>query len=359
MPYQSGMAQERRKRWSRLIKGAVSLGFFVLLFKLIEGREIIECLRNVDWRFLVLSVLIAPAMVGVNALKWKLLVEAQGARLGYWRLFRTYLIGYYFSNLLPSNIGGDVVRSYYAGKAMGSQSRAAVSVLVERIFGFIILFLLAIGLPFLEPKMLRMLTIVIPMFIAAAGLAAFIVVLAYTRPLTMFFSALRSCCRALARAGVLQLRAERMAEFCIRLREKAEGFHDRLDASFADLRNRPPIGLALAALTCLHYFLAWANVWITFLGFGVRVPVAASMAVLPVAMVVGMLPIALGGLGISESSYVYFFGLLGVAKGATLTMALFLRLKLVLVGIAGLIIYLSAKEEAPPDGGFERQQPES
>jgi len=65
-----------------------------------------------------------------------------------------------------------------------------------------------------------------------------------------------------------------------------------------------------------------------------------------VALMVAMIPISLGGLGITEGAYVFYFGLVGLDGGLTLAMGIFLRMKILLLGLVGLVIHLKEPVEA-------------
>ena len=118
------------KNIPQVLKIFISVLSFSLIFRLVQGADFTQMLKEVDLPYLLMSVALSVMMVGISCLKWHVLLAHQGSPVSYSILLQYYLIGYYFTTLLPSNMGGDAVRSYYAGKRIGSQTRAAVSVVL-------------------------------------------------------------------------------------------------------------------------------------------------------------------------------------------------------------------------------------
>ena len=58
-------------------------------------------------------------------------------------LFNLYLVGYFVNLFMPSYLGGDLVRSWYAGKEIG-QHEALAATILERYTGFVAMIVLAI-----------------------------------------------------------------------------------------------------------------------------------------------------------------------------------------------------------------------
>ncbi|MDY0149710.1 MAG: hypothetical protein RBT03_06465, partial [Kiritimatiellia bacterium] len=83
------------------------------------------------------------------------------------------------------------------------------------------------------------------------------------------------------------------------------------------------------------------NVLLGYRAFGAWPMVGGIAAVLPIAMLVGMIPITLGNLGIAEGAYVVYFGLVGMGKELTLAMGLLLRLKIIMLGLVGMVAQMT------------------
>ncbi|MDD4870164.1 MAG: lysylphosphatidylglycerol synthase transmembrane domain-containing protein [Kiritimatiellae bacterium] len=330
---------------TRYIKLIVSLAFLVLLFKLVRKNDFLAMFHQFNPFFFVLSLLLIPVMIMTSSLKWKVVLDLQGTPVGFWRLVKIYFIGYYFSNILPSNVGGDIIRSYYAGRQINSQSYAAVSVFVERITGLLILLLLVIVLPLFGGSLYSHPAVIVPASIALCLVVVFFWLFRYTRPVTAFFAIwLKILTIGRNIAGTNRIIC-RFLDALIRsgesLHKMADGFHDKLQAAAICLKKDWKTMIWVVALTIIHYAMAWVNVYLAFRTFGVTPPFWGIVVILPTSMMVAMIPITLGSLGIAEGSYVFYFGLIGIDKAATLVMGLFLRFKMILAGLVGLTLYLT------------------
>ncbi len=323
----------------RWLKGAVSAAFFLVLLRWMRRHDIGAHLRGADPIFLAASFMIVPVMVSASCLKWQVLLRAQGHRVPFRSLMAYYLVGYYFSNLLPSMVGGDVVRWLYAGRHIGSLGHAAASVFLERVTGIVFLLAMVVVLPALNGGLYRHPAIWIPAVGAIGLLASMVVAMSLPARARSLATAIADRLE-LASPSAGTRSAGRLRRWAVRGLRKADSFFDRVAAGWAVLRRDRRVLAQVVMLTLAFYALAVLNVWLAFRTFGPAPSPAHILAVLPTALTVAMIPITLGSLGITETSYVFYFGLLGVSAGHTGLMALFLRAKLILVGLVGGAVYV-------------------
>jgi uncharacterized membrane protein YbhN (UPF0104 family) len=79
----------------------------------------------------------------VSSYRWQIMARPLGFDLGWRRFAGLFYVGTYFNLLLPTSVGGDVVRAWQLG-GPGRRSAALLSVLVERGSGLLVLLLLAV-----------------------------------------------------------------------------------------------------------------------------------------------------------------------------------------------------------------------
>ncbi|MGQ0604843.1 MAG: lysylphosphatidylglycerol synthase transmembrane domain-containing protein, partial [Anaerolineales bacterium] len=96
-----------------------------------------------DLRPYLLALLLGQAGIVIRAYRWKVLLDAVGARVPFRRAVYLYFVGAFFNTFLPTGFGGDVVRTLEAGPGTQS-SQAAGTIVVDRLTGFIMLFVLAL-----------------------------------------------------------------------------------------------------------------------------------------------------------------------------------------------------------------------
>lgn len=323
--------------WLKLLG---SLLFVGLLTRWIDVEDLRKYATGVDPLYLGLSLGFSFLMVAASTWKWWVITRLQEHPLPFLRLYRWYFVGYFYSNLLPSNVGGDVARAWYAGRGAGGGSKAVIGVFVERITGLMLLLALAVGLPLSRPDLLANPGILAGMAIGLAGLCACGLGLLGGRLLRRH-AGLRRFVRALV---------DRLPRgFGVKVTSRAGSMERRLGELAELLRRRPSAVLSIAALTLLFYAMMLVNVALAYRAFGEWPDLAGIAVVLPAAMLVAMIPVTMGSLGIAESSYVYFFGLAGMDGGLTLAMALLLRVKVLMLGLVGMAAQAVGGGPAAPE----------
>lgn len=334
------------KRGIFWVKVAASLLFIGGLFLSLDLGELAARARQVDPFYLVASLLFSFVMVAASTWKWWYLMRLQGFAIPFAKMYRWYFIGYFYSNFLPSNVGGDVARAWLAGRRVQAPGAALVAVFAERFTGLVFLLLMAMGLPFLAPPLWRHPAVLLGIGIGAAVLAA--IALAWlggragmrSQAFLQAVEVVRGWVRA-DRPG----RAQRLWE---KAGEKTRRFSVRAGELWEIIRRRPAAFGAVAGLTALFYVLVIGNVALAYRAFGVWPPVRALACVLPVSLMVAMIPITLGNLGIAEGSYVFYFGLIGMGRELTLAMGLLLRLKIIILGAMGMVAQAGEQMDALP-----------
>jgi glycosyltransferase 2 family protein len=335
-----------------LIKVAVSLAFFLVLLSFVRANELLAVFTKVNWMWLTLSFGVTLLMLAIGCAKWKTVLDLKERSLTYGELMKIYAIGVFFSNILPSTFGGDVVRSYYAGKLIDNQSYAAVSVFVERFSGAVFLLFLVAFAPFLQPELLASPYLYLP---AMGGLCMGTVIL------WMFFSELPlTLANTLSRVCLEYVKAlshhraftflSKPLHFCEHLYARLLGRLSRLKAEMrvaaTAIRSDVPFIVKMVLLTFLFYLLSWLNVYSAFKAFDVEVSLLAICALVPAIMIVAQIPVTLlGNLGYFESVFVFYFLLVGVGGAETLAMGLLLRVKLLCVGAVGFLVYMLYKRK--------------
>ena len=332
------------------IKALFSVAFFAVLLSFVQGHELLAVLDQVNWWYFTLSFLLVPVMLSTSCLKWKVILDVSDRRVPFLTLIRIYLVGYFFSNLLPSTVGGDVVRSFYSGKIIDNQAYSAVSVFVERFSGILFLIVLVILAPLLKPELYRSPYVYIPAIAAASLLLVIIWVWSFRDPLHLpdkiARTLLSSMEKGAEKTGVSLL--VRLAALCVRLYNglfrRLQKFHDELKKAVVTIRRDKVLFCKIVILTVFFYFLTWVNVYVSFRAFNVQPGFLEVSALVPTIMFVGHLPVTLlGNLGFFESVFVFYFMRIDILPAESLAMGLLLRVKMLTLGLVGYLVYLSYK----------------
>lgn len=115
-----------------------------LIFWLIQsGRFDLQALKKISSPFIWLyGVVTFIGVVGVNAYRWKLLLQLESVKLSFFQSFRLSLIGIFFNFFMPGGVGGDVVKAGYLMREYNQKKWfIGWSILVDRILGMLSLLL--------------------------------------------------------------------------------------------------------------------------------------------------------------------------------------------------------------------------
>lgn len=141
------MTRTGRKTLFFIIRAIVSISLIGFLL-LNLGRENLPkfptYLKSASYLFVVISVLTFAVAVMFTSMRWGKLLEVQDIRLNFMTLLRLTFIGFFFSNFLPSVVGGDVVKLYYTAKDTHKTAGTAASVILDRLLAVSALLLITV-----------------------------------------------------------------------------------------------------------------------------------------------------------------------------------------------------------------------
>ena len=301
----------------RKIKPLVAIFMLVLLVWLVDLRELLAALSKLTITSVVLLLGISVVLILVSAVKWRCFLESGQQEVSLVRLFKLYLVGYFVNLMLPSYFGGDVVRSWYAGKQHG-QHAAATATILERYTGLV-----------------AMLTL------------AFIFVWLVDSATPQVEVAVVLCAVGLVVGTFMVLAADRLPVIGILGRHKAlSGHFDKIRRCLLVAgRNRSLIAKALM-LSFLYHSLTVLNTVVAADAVGWHnPPVWDLFVVLPLILLIGSLPISPSGLGIQEGAFFFFLTGVGATPAQALGVGVVLRAKGYVLALLGGVVWLGLKNE--------------
>jgi glycosyltransferase 2 family protein len=122
----------------------ISVFFLYLLFRKIDFDKLWMALREMDYRYLLLSILFTFVSYFFRAVRWRYLLLPM-KKIGMSSLFSATIIGYMANNILPARLG-EFVRAYALGEKEKLDKSAVFATLVlDRLFdGFTVILILLI-----------------------------------------------------------------------------------------------------------------------------------------------------------------------------------------------------------------------
>jgi glycosyltransferase 2 family protein len=159
-----------------LLKLAVTIGGLAFILTQIHPGDTLRQLLRAHPLWLLLALLLVMSSLILRAFRWQLLLRGLGVRLSLLKLVRLYYIGHFFNAFLPTGFGGDILRVVEVRRYVGADV-AAGTVLLDRLTGLLMLFVLAlVALPW-RPATLAGGQVRLLLFVSVVGLVTGITLL--------------------------------------------------------------------------------------------------------------------------------------------------------------------------------------
>jgi hypothetical protein len=231
----------------------------------------------------------------LSAWRWQRVLAVFDVHVPLRTLLSHYLAGQFVGNVLPSTIGGDVLRVGRSSKHVGGDV-AFASVAIERLTGFVALPLLTLVGFVVKPSLLELPHAWVAILISAVTVAALVVIVFVAGHPDM--------------AG----RFER--------HENWMRFVGAVHVGVARLHREPRRAAGVLFAAVAYQASVVAAVWCAVHALGVSVPDGAVVAFVPAVAMAQVLPISLGGLGIREGLLVLLLHPLDVPAGKAIGIGL-------------------------------------
>lgn len=134
----------RRALGTLILRVAATILVFVVLFRFLPVRQVETSLRQLPVSLLIFVLLGYLSAHVVALLKWRMMVNRAGAELKVLQAVHCYFAGLFSVLLLPSIVGGDVVRAGLAWRMGRSKAAVLFGGLLDRILDFLALAALTI-----------------------------------------------------------------------------------------------------------------------------------------------------------------------------------------------------------------------
>jgi uncharacterized protein (TIRG00374 family) len=326
-----------RRRLGLIFRALVSVLFITWLIRWVDWTKLWAILRTVDEGWLVAGFLCFAPVLLIVSWRWRMLLGVHGVHLRFWRVLELTMIGQFFSAFLVGTTGGDVIKIFYAARAV-PQRRAAVAftVIVDRVIGLIALLIFGVALSFTQLPLLfsqhntRAATVTFYLF-AVGGVAASL--LACVGPFVMRHQALRALVKRLPFI-------HRVASLFMAYEHTARAFGTNILALVGSVPSQVCITvMGYCILRAMHLSAP-------------QPPLLAFCSVLTIVNMLIALPVSISGLGVREGLFIMFFSLFHIDKEHAVAFSLtFFCLNLIwsMVGGPFYFLYRHETHTPPPD----------
>ena len=293
------MEKNAKINWNLIIRWAgtlLSIGILVFLFKQIGAEETWAAVRKISlWRAAAVLVLVFVSRLATWG-RWHTLLQVQALRVRWQDSLRLTFAGLFASNVLPTTIGGDVVRLAGAVRLGIDAALAAASLVADRLVGMTGM---ALALPFAIP-------------------------------------AFSTYLKARSAAGASQgLALAFLPGFFQKLQRAAK----KVFANFGFWLKHPLILAQALGFTFIHMLAIFLIVRILVEGMGESISLGMISGLWSLTYFISLIPISINGLGLQEVTITNLFSSLGGLQPSTsITLAVILRVVWMIGSLPGAFV---------------------
>jgi len=326
------------KKLFNIARVLVAVGLCYYLLRKIDIRASFDIMKQVNIWFFVLSIGLFFVFLLICNWRWQILLDAREMRFSFGYLLKVYFVSWFFNNILPTTVGGDVLRIAYTVKndpvtGKPRRSAALAVTLVDRFIGFIGLFFfacIASGLLYLAKSGKNQY-----LWFIIIGLFVLLVIL-----LAMFSD-----------------RVHRIFSW-IFTRIKFFNLGDKFERSYQEIKDFRNVKMQLvySFLLSLLVQVSLALVWFACaIGISVKTSVLYYFLYIPVIGVITMIPVTIGGLGLRENLFVSLFSAHGMTTAQAGAISLLYLIVNLIFALIGGIMFLFIKKETKKlvEGGIQ------
>ena len=317
-------------RTRRKIKIAVSLILVAGLLYFLDTDSLAAALANINVGYLLLALVMVISNRILMPFKWNLLLRSRDIQLSHFQALRIYTIASFLGLVLPPTVGADSIRSYYVKQSGVRLSDTVASIVIERIFGLVVLLVFTIVGFFLLANLLRDGEIQTAVFAGALTFLSFSLVTGLYLSFSRHF-------QKIVRATANKLQNTR-------LRKLALGA-DSFVRAYQEYNDKKSVLVIFCALTAVELILVIVRSYVVALSLGVDLSLFVYFAFLPLVTLLNRMPISFDGFGINEVLFIYFLGLFGVLHESAFLIGLINHLLFIVAILPGGIFYVFADRD--------------
>ena len=292
-----------------LVKLAVTLASLYLIFLSVNLVAVVQLFAHMQVGWFLLAALVFWVAQVVSALRCAYVVRTLGAQLGWVTAVRAHFVGLWFNQVLPTGLGGDVVKIALI-KAQAGLGVATRAVVIDRVSGLMILmFMLMIQLPLYLTQLASAREVAWIALVSSAAFFGVIVLARLAHALHGKFGAwfgLQYVIQLLAELWLFSRRQPLWEQFWTSLVVHVNGI--------------VVFGLIGHAL-------------------GVAVDPLLFFLMVPLVFLVALLPFSFAGWGLREAGAIWVFSMISIPREDALGMSIGFGMLMLIAGLPGLLTY--------------------
>lgn len=304
IPEDTTVPAPRRGKWSLFLRGAVTVILIALILHWVDSKAVLATLAGANPGWIVCIAALALADRYLMSYKWAMLLRGRGVGLSNGEAFRIYLASVFAGTFLPTGVGSDIYRVVRTATGGRRLDTVTASVVIERVIG--LLAVLVVGLTGLQILVNRGEVLFSPVCcLTWAGLGLVVALL--------FLSIQDRTISLMTRllSGVSHFKPVRVLL--------------KLHAAYVEFSRQGRVLLIFFAWTLLERVVQVLLVYTAARALGIHPHFVYFLALIPVSDLVLLLPISIGGIGLTEGVLMVLLSHAGLSAAESLSTALLLR----------------------------------
>lgn len=294
----------------------ISAGLLALLIYRTGIVVIGEILAGVILLLFLLAVIVENMGVALSAKKWQMFLESRGIQLSYRESLSYYYIGSFFNTMMPSSVGGDIIKSYKLGKKTDSVGAFSSSIM-DRMTGLLAVVSIASVAVVTSYGILPRAALLAAVAVIS-GFAGTVVILMKTSLVERFTTLVFS-------------RWATIHAFLMKVISSVKGYRDK------------KLILAAMVISFLYHIMLILNNYLLSLALGMNIDIRYFFIFIPIAEILVSLPVSIQGFGVREGSYALLFSSIGAEYAAAFSLGFLDQIVKVIISMIGGVVYVIKK----------------
>lgn len=294
----------------RIVVGIIVAVVLVSRLSKAAENDALPDLTGMTIVWLVGALLFTAAGLVMSAVRWQLVLRLLEVDADLGRLLNHYAAGQFVGNLLPTTVGGDVLRITRLGRDTDDTPTSFASVVLERLTGWLVLPAFIIGGMLINPGLAQLGTASAVAIVIAFMTIGVLVVLLWAAEHPRFGG------RALGNS---------------RWRQLLGAVH----FGVVSLRRHPREVIAVLLSAAAYQAMLIIAAFMAARAVGIDLGPTAFVAFIPAVLIAQVLPLSISGLGLREGALILFLHPLGVSDAQSIVLGLLLYALNLVVSLAG------------------------
>jgi glycosyltransferase 2 family protein len=311
-------------KWLLNLVGLLILGLVLIRIDINKTWIILKEFKII---YLILAIVLVPLIIGLRAIRWKMIMKDQGINIKLIDCFQIYFVGVFIGQITPGKVG-DIVKVFYVKKKGYSYGKAFVSVVLDRLFDILTLFFIGYITLIIFFSFDKNIQIMITSIGILIGILSLILLKIFMKKqLLVKNNGIRN---------ILKIVYVKILPKKLKIKLK-----DNFSEFISDLRNlKLSVLWSAFIITIFAWTIYFFQIYLLAIGLGINISYLALMGTFSIATIITFIPISISGIGTRDATLVLCFGYLGLAGEKAIALSIMFIIVLVFTCLMGFFTWL-------------------